>query len=453
MRLVAPQLVVKEDDAFANDVLGRKKYGESLLNLVVRSDDELVISLDGRWGEGKTTFVKMWQGLLSQAGVPNVYVDAFANDYVDDAFVSMVSAITNYAESRIETEYNERLDELKDKAKKVGGQLLSWSARIGVRVATLGVLKNSDIEELKEIKEDLSKGVSNLIGDFIGDRLNSHAKNIALIQSFREVLSALPPKLQDGGDKPLVVIIDELDRCKPTFAVEIIENVKHLFSVKNVVFVLVMNRLQLEESIKSVYGVNVDAHTYLQKFINLETRLPKRTEGGYENDLNKYARRLLKLHELQAWGDDKKILEYLEPLANHFHLSLRQMERVFTNLAVLYGTSAENHLRLVPIIVFLAVVKVIDHNLFENILRQRISYNEIRDALKLSDLDERSKRGGDLCSLLAWVQYALLSDEEFGKLAEDDPIKAYSSSLWRYNIRRENLIPIFAQQLNIFVIT
>ena len=453
MKLVTPQLIVKEDDAFTNDALGRKTYGEALLNLVVRSSDELVVSLDGKWGEGKTTFVKMWQGLLSQAGIPNIYIDAFANDYIDDAFISIASAITTYAEARIKKTHHEKIDELKDKTKKVGGQLLSWSARIGIKAATLGIIKDTDIEELNEIRGDLSKGVSDVIGAFIEDRINSHSKYIALIQSFREVLSTLPSKLQENGNSPLVVIMDELDRCKPTFAVEVIENIKHLFSVKNVVFVLVMNKAQLEESIRSVYGMNIDAHTYLQKFVNLETRLPKCTEERYENDLSKYARRLLHLHELQTWGDDRNILDCLEPLANHFHLSLRQLEKVFTNLAIWYGTNAENDLRLVPIIVFLAVVKVVDPQLFEGLLHQRISYGEVSITLRFADLGEESERGRKLPWLMQWIRYALLSEKEFNDLAEDDGVKEFGRFLWKYHVSRERLIPIFAQQLSMFVVT
>ena len=268
MRLVTPPLIVKENDSFKNDALDRKTYGDALLSLVVRSKDELVISLDGKWGEGKTTFVKMWQGLLSEKDIPNIYIDAFSNDYLDDAFISVVSAITNYAETHIVKGHQEKIAELKNKAKKVGGQLLSWSAKIGIKAATLGVIKDAEIEELKDIKGEMAKSVSDLLGGFIEERINSHSKDVALIQSFRELLSGLPSKLVADREKPLVIIIDELDRCKPTFAVEIIEKIKHLFSVKNVVFILVMNMAQLEESIKSVYGQNIDAHTYLQKFIN-----------------------------------------------------------------------------------------------------------------------------------------------------------------------------------------
>nr|CRH06314.1 Protein of unknown function [Candidatus Magnetococcus massalia] len=71
MRLTIPAFEVDEDDGFKNDLLGRKEFGESLKNIALRSDDELVIGLDGAWGEGKTTFIKMWMGLLKQDDIPH----------------------------------------------------------------------------------------------------------------------------------------------------------------------------------------------------------------------------------------------------------------------------------------------------------------------------------------------------------------------------------------------
>ena len=64
MKLVTPLLIVEDTDGFKNDVLGRKLYGNALLNLVTRSTDELVISLDGQWGEGKTTSLRCGRGYL-----------------------------------------------------------------------------------------------------------------------------------------------------------------------------------------------------------------------------------------------------------------------------------------------------------------------------------------------------------------------------------------------------
>jgi KAP-like P-loop domain-containing protein len=432
--------------------LDRKTYGDALLNLVVRSKYELVISLDGKWGEGKTTFVKMWQGLLSEKEIPNIYIDAFSNDYIDDAFISVVSAITNYAETHIVKGHQEKIAELKNKAKKVGGQLLSWSAKIGIKAATLGVIKDADIEELKDIKGDMAKSVSDLFGGFIEERINSHSKDEMLIQSFRELLSELPSKLVADSEKPLVIIIDEMDRCKPTFAVEIIEKIKHLFSVKNVVFILVMNMAQLEESIKSVYGQNIDAHTYLQKFINIEATLPKQTGERYANDLSTYSSKLLKLHKLETWGDDRNIIDCIEPLANHFNLSLRQLEKVYTNLAVFYGSSSENHFRLVPVVVFLSIVKVVDPLLFDQLLHQKASFGEVTNKLNITHLNDETENNRKLFWLMSWVRFALLSEQEFKELPEEDRIKKCGNSIWKYDISRERLIPIFAQHLSMFVV-
>ena len=61
-------------------------------------------------------------------------------------------------------------------------------------------------------------------------------------------------KTAEFTSKKLVFLIDELDRCRPTYAVETIEKIKHLFSVPGIIWVLVMNKEQIESSIQKVYG-------------------------------------------------------------------------------------------------------------------------------------------------------------------------------------------------------
>ncbi len=452
MRIVVQPLIVNENDSFENDLFDRRPFGESLLNVVERSNGELVISLDGQWGEGKTTFVKMWQGLLNESDIPNIYVDAFTNDYVDDAFISIASAITSYVDNN--SADKDKALEFKERAKDVGGKLLAWSAKLGVKAATLGVLKDSDIEELQDIKGDLANNTSAIVGEFIGERLSSHSKDIELVQQFRDLLSELPAVLSKEEKKPLVVIIDELDRCKPTYAVELIEKIKHLFAVGNVVFLLVMHKKQLEEAVKCIYGQNIDAHTYLQKFINIETSIPKRITGRHGNDLGRYSRKLLELHELETWGDDRNIIDCVEPLTTHYNLSLRQLERVFTNIAILYSSSSERHLRLVPIIVFISVIKVVNTSLFQSLLHRKATYEEVCSKVGLSDdMDpEDSEYNRKLHWLMMWVKYSLISEHEFRALDEEDRLKGLGQNLWEYSVERENLIPIFIQQLSMFTV-
>ena len=392
----------------------------------------------------------MWQGLLKEKGIPSIYIDAFQNDYTEDAFISIASAITSYVDKH--SVESQKSSDFKDKAKKVGVRLLSWTAKIGIKAATLGVIKESDIDALSEIGEDVAADTSETIADLVKERLSAHDKEADLIRSFRESLSDLPATLMDNSSGRLVIVIDELDRCKPSFAVEVLEKIKHLFSVTNVVFVLVMHKQQLEEAIRSVYGSNIDAHTYLQKFINVETFIPKRVSDRYSNDIELYIKKLLQLHEITTWGDDRNIVDCLIPLAQHSNLSLRQLEKVFTNLAIIYSTSGENHLRLVPIIVFIAVVKVVNPNVFGNLLLGKISFSSLCEQIGLPDINEEEEGRRRLFWLMSWIRFSMLTESEYQGLDANDPIKRFQQSLWEYSVDRESLLPMFCQKLSMFMV-
>lgn len=451
MKILTPPLIVNENDGFINDALERKFFGEKLLNLVSNTNDALVISLDGKWGEGKTTFVKMWQGLLSNSNIHSIYIDAFENDYSNDAFISIMSIISDYADKHINHDDKEKLSELKSKAKDIGCRLLSWSTKVGIKAATLGIIKDSDIDELSDIKNDLSKDASNIIGKIIDDRLSSHKENIEQLVLFRKTLSEIPEKLSNSNDKPLVIIIDELDRCKPTYAVEIIEKIKHLFSVENVIFLLVMNKEQLEASIKSVYGQNIDAHTYLQKFITLETLIPKNKTKIGRNDFSKYVDHLIKIHEIETWGDNNNLADTITTLAEHFDLSLRQLEKVFSNIAICYALSAKNHLRIISLISLLSIIKVINPNLFFQLLHNKINFADLCRELRFSDISEENREHRKIFMVKCWLKYSMLPETEFIKLEKSDKAANLGSSLWEYSVDREDLIPMFSKKISMFI--
>ena len=90
-----PPIDISEDTGFSSDIdiFKRKPFGEALLNLIQNTEDELVLALDASWGQGKSTFIRMWQGLLKEKEVPHVYFDAFENDYQTDPFLAIFSRI------------------------------------------------------------------------------------------------------------------------------------------------------------------------------------------------------------------------------------------------------------------------------------------------------------------------------------------------------------------------
>ncbi len=475
MKIVVPPMTVAEDDGFNNDVLNRKPFGEALLNIVTRTKDELVISIDGQWGEGKTTFVKMWRGLLAENNIPSIYIDAFANDYADDAFIVIASAITEFVEKNISKDNCKKVAELKEETKRVGIQLLSWSARVGIKVATLNIIKDADIKELGAIKDEIAKGVSGWVGDFIEEPLKTHAEGRHIIQSFRDLLSSIPAKLEgtegkqlereddaimagyipeelEGTEgKQLVVILDELDRCKPTFAVDAVEKIKHLFSVQNVVFVLVMNKVQLEQSVRIVYGQELDAHTYLQKFINLETRIPKKSSGTFLSDASIYIHRLIELHEFEIQGDINSISRNIGLLAVHLNLSLRQLEKVFTILAIFYGFIPEDPFIPVKLYVLLAVVKVVDPLLFEKCLMGRTSYKEVSKRFGVLSQKFDSEQRGEIDELIDWIRFTFSTNQEFDELPENHRARKLNSERM-FGVNRKQFLLTVSQRLSYFVI-
>lgn len=441
MRLVTPPLALNENDSFIDDIFERKPFAIAITNIIKNSNDPLVISLDGSWGEGKSTFVRMCQQHLNSEYIPNIYIDAFENDHTDDAFMVVASAITDYVKTHAE---KDTAKELITKTKKVGAQLLTWGAKIGIKALTLGVIKESDIEDFSKIGEDISDSLSSTAESFIEEKLNNHKKDIESVEAFKKFLSALPRHFTSREDAPpLTIIIDELDRCRPSFAIEMLEKIKHLFSVENIVFILVMNKKQIEESIKSTYGANIDAHTYLQKFINLDSSLPKRT-GDYDNDISIYCKKLQTLHEIPNHGNND-LARVMSALGNHFQLSLRQLEKSYSNVVLTYMAFSRPANTYISLISFFSIIKVINPELFQKISTDNIESEEI---LSLFSNIRQHHNSSYVESTAELLRFCFLEPEEYDKLPYSDRLRRFEEALW--SGRRKEIAMAYVTPLSHF---
>jgi hypothetical protein len=130
------------------------------------------------------------------------------------------------------------------------------------------------------------------------------------------------------------------------------------------------------------------------------------------------------------------------------------LEKVFTNLAIIYSTSAENHLRLVSIIVFISVLKVVKPNVFGNLLLgKKISFTAMREQPGFSELnDEEEENKRNLFWLLNWVHFSMLSESEYQEIAENHSFKQFEQHLRRYGSNRKMLLPMFCQKLSMFTV-
>ena len=83
------------ETAWEGDLWDRKRLGIQLTNYVDRLQCGAVLALDARWGEGKTWFVRHWKKHLEDENHNVIYLDAFANDYLEDPFLVISSEITS----------------------------------------------------------------------------------------------------------------------------------------------------------------------------------------------------------------------------------------------------------------------------------------------------------------------------------------------------------------------
>ena len=387
MKLTIPPIQIADDEGFSQDkdIFLRKEFGERLANLVAQSKGELVLAIDAQWGEGKSTFIQMWKGYIYHHREPkirSIYFDAFANDYQKDPFLALVAEI--YELLKDEPEIKKK--EFKKKAGDAVKSMVRGAIKIGVRTGTGGLLDGSEVDA---VEEGISKLWGKNVDNVIDDRLESSAKDKLALRSFRDYLKEFA--LQHGKDMPIVFIIDELDRCRPDFALDLIEQIKHLFSVPGITFLLVLNRKQLEESIKLRYGGDgVNATTYLQKFVNLWLTLPRKFDV-YDDHGAKYLKYML--DSMLDEGEEisnQGMVQVLRELVKYLRPSYREIERTLSYFALI-NNMAGNDIMHTPyqyLIPFICYLKASQPHLIDRITSNKIDSQAIIKDVGLNNINK-----------------------------------------------------------------
>ena len=273
-----------------------------------------MISLNGAWGTGKTFFLQRWAKSLKQHGIDPICFSAWEDDHLNDPLVAIFGQLWEQIKGSVLKEAGK---DLKD---SLGKFLLSTGKNI-IRTGTADIVdleENSFVSIAKNILEDY-KGATAAVKD-LKARLEELAAKVA--KSQRESQAADDDNIGTDGF-PLIIIIDELDRCRPTFAIELLERIKHLFAVPGIVFVLGLDRQQLGHSIRAVYGSGMDVDGYLRRFMDIEFSLPAiERETFIEHALSQHIK--VSTGDTQKWN--AVAASFLAPLTVAFELSLRDVE-------------------------------------------------------------------------------------------------------------------------------
>ncbi|WP_170157851.1 KAP family P-loop NTPase fold protein [Litoreibacter meonggei] len=309
-----------------NDVLGRSEFAKRLTDLVDNAEQPLVLALDGNWGSGKTTFLHMWKNAHETdfEGVSKlVFFDAFEHDFLDDPLTSLVYRIIDQRKGYGKSS---SLTKLKTATKAI----VKPVARIGLAIASYGATELAGAAVDEAIKAT-AKEVDNKIGSL----WEGNETKIKAMETFKEALSELVSG-KDGEEPKLTIIIDELDRCRPDYALLLLEHIKHFFDQPRIHFILGVNLSMLENAVTARYGAGIDATQYLKKFINVTSNIESSNYQRHEKNSNpkKYLEKCCEKYDIPS--DIKELTSRrIGELTREKYVSLRDIDQLCFALSLL----------------------------------------------------------------------------------------------------------------------
>ena len=242
--------------------------------------------------------------------------------------------------------------------------------RIATHIAASRVgLTGEDIDRIAdEFKSDASRS------------LERYEEQLASVAEFRSKLKEVGQRIQQETEKPLIVLIDELDRCRPTYAIEFLEVVKHLMSVDNLVYVFAMNRPALSHAVSGCYGTEFDGSGYLRRFFDVDFKLPHPSRGVFIGSIVDE----LNLTSVMFSEDAQETELLLETFFGVDTVSLRQVQQAlfrFRMALVLGGLNTRSHPNYVRNFCVALILRVYDQKIFREFVKGNKSDLEVVESL------------------------------------------------------------------------
>ena len=386
LQLSRTERSVDAANPWQDDKLERKAIAEKLTRIIDGEPGHLTISVHGPWGTGKTFLLKRWRQQLENDKIKCIYFNAWSDDFHGEPLVAMIGQL---AESLAGEEYEEIIALIK----KSVIPLIGYAADLSIGVP-------------------ISDGIKKLHDAVTDKKMDDYYKQAATKRELSKKLKEMAGKVKTETGKPLIFIIDELDRCRPTFAVELLERVKHIFDIPNIIFVFGVNRTELCKAVESVYGA-IDSDTYLRRFFDLSLTLPAASADkfcGYlaqEYNLHKFFAEASKIGDAErrdAYGD---LVKHLTMLVQFMDLSLRDIDNCL-KAAVLVGKNLEVTSRnFIIAVVSLIVLRLNNPSLYEKFLQGKCFSSEVMDYLD-EQVPELAWQDREVQHAMSLIEYHLI---------------------------------------------
>lgn len=381
------------------DEFNRRNIADKVIKLLDAGIDVSPMVIDGSWGTGKTEFCHKLLNLLSTKDThQQIYIDAFRADHADEPLMTILAEVIKILPS------GEAQRSFIEKALPALRYGIKTIAKAGVahllRQDYLDVVDDFD----KELQETAEKTIDATVESLLKEHVQAE-KNLKSLQNALQEIAAI---------KPIVVFVDELDRCRPNFAIELLEIIKHTFDVPNVRFVLITNKKQLKAAINHCYGASVDAHRYLDKFVKFTISLPEVTAKNTHNESLASIAHYKNLVQASNVLKDLKLsdcptIRIVETVIKANSLSLREVETFVRHIEIYVTLSEQGYLKPTTIfgVKMLAMVAIalycINPDLSQAIQQKRFDAKSLGDFLGVSSLSSITGSYPDEMELFCYI--------------------------------------------------
>lgn len=347
-----------------NNILDRNKDVWYFVSLCNEQEGNCTIALDAKWGSGKTFFVKQAKMLMEA-------MNAISNTLPDNEREEIKSIFSPYARQ------NNEKRELSPQVCVYYDAWINDNDNDPILSLIFEIVRSSTVDY--DFKGDIGyiKALTNLVDVCMGRNVTTFLESLKSkdpLKKLKEqkeihimVEEFLNDLLLDRGNR-LVIFIDELDRCKPSYAVQLLERIKHYFTNDRITFVFSVNLEELQHTIRHYYGEGFDASRYLNRFFDIRTSLPP-------TDMTRYYQEI-------GFQYSSYLYEYTcKVVMDHYLLGMRDIERYYRLVKIAASKPAhderilkfsdEEGLQLlvcviVPIMIGLQVVDIHSYNDFVN---------------------------------------------------------------------------------------
>ncbi len=309
----------------------REKLRETLSKACENIDIPYVLAVKGGYGTGKTSFLKHLQADLEEHKIATIWFDAWQSDHIQDPFAALMASFDNQIlEKYFKT--GETRKNILNTAKKYSLGFSKFALKAGGKI----LAGSQAIEELFQFLQKGEDGEATPVATALDESMVSFTQHFAEkffnykefqrgFDEFKTQLTSIAKAMEDESkQQKIVIFVDELDRCRPDYAIEVLEVIKHFFDAKRVVFILSICEQAMKGAVSSVYHADVDYVSYMNKFINSSFSLPKIPTESYWQYMQKQESCLKEMPYI--------IHKFLPVLMEAYNVSLRDQNRIFSAL-------------------------------------------------------------------------------------------------------------------------